>query len=54
MTRRPKDAVISATTRLKNQRVLIETAYLGLWNDVEVKSGIVELIKFALMARLVI
>ena len=54
MTRIPRDAVMSATTRLKNQRMLIGTEYLGLWKDREVKSGIVELMKFPLIARLVI
>ena len=46
--------LVSATTRLKNQRMLIGTEYLGLWKDREVKSGIVELMKFPLIARLVI
>ena len=50
----PRDAVIRATTRLRNQRMLVRTAYRGLWNDGEVKSGMVELMKFPLIARLVI
>ena len=54
LTRMPRDAVIRATTRLRNQRMLVRTAYRGLWNDGELKSGMVELMKFPLIARLVI
>ena len=48
------DAVIRANVRLRNQRIFIGIAYWGLWKDWEVKSGIVELMKFPLIARLVI
>ena len=54
LTRIPSDAVIRATTRLRNQRMLTRTAYRGLWKDGEVKSGIVELMKFPLRVRLAI
>ena len=54
LTRMPRDAVIRATTRLRNQRMLTRAAYRGLWKDREVKSGIVELTRFPLIARLVI
>ena len=50
----PRDAVMREITRLRNQRVLMGTAYRVLWKDGEVKSGMVELMKFPLIARLVI
>ena len=54
MTRMPRDAVMRENTRLNIQRMLTGTAYRGLWKDGEVKSGIVELMKFPLRVRLAI
>ena len=53
LTRMPRDAVIRATTRLRNQRMLTRTAYRGLWKYGELKSSIVKLMKFPLIERLV-
>ena len=54
MTKMLRDAVMREMARLNDHNELVSTEAIGAANEVVWKDGIVELMKFPLIARLVI